>query len=188
MSLNTIKSIKQKQKEQKAAYKAVRLENEARQIAIQAKQKEFKSDASIEDVFAILHNAHDCVPGVWKVDGVLSFLDTVSIGRLALSCKTLNSDIKESTVLLRPDHKELISNNTARAIAIRARIASEREYEKQKYVKKIQRQLIHFGKMAPEKFNCEKKRIRKEWMERYNTKIMFSTWSYIDGTFYERIR
>ena len=189
MPLSTFQSIKQKQKEQKAAYKAGRLAYETRQKALQEKHAASNQKATIYDAFAHLHNAHQCVSKVWKVDGILSFLDTISIGRLAMTCKVLNSDIKESKILLRPDHKIEIAIRSVRSLAIRAeRIANERAYEKQRYVRKIQGQLVHAGKSTLEKYNSEKERIRMQWMERYNTKIVFTLWTQYDGSFYERIR
>jgi hypothetical protein len=186
--LSFLQQLKKTQKEQKAAYKAGRLEYEARQKAFQEKQDIFNYKATIDDVFANLYNAHQCVSKVWKVDGILAFLDTLSIGRLALTCKTINSDIKESNVLSHPKHIVEISNQFQRINANRdARIASERAYEKQRYIRKIQGQLIHAGKFTPDKYKSERERIRRKWMERYNTKIIFTSMTKYDGSFYERI-
>jgi len=176
---NMVKLLKEKQKSQKAAFKAKQIEYAAK------KADEFKP--TLLDVFAVLTNHHKYISNVNRVDGIFAFLNICEITRLSATCKTLQTDVKYSKVAMHPVHvaarTQIIENITARASAKR----SEEIYEeKQKYILKVQRQLLHAWRYLRPIYQKELTRISREWKAKYKSTITFCMASAIDGSFYER--
>ena len=166
-----INLLKEKQKAQKAAYKA-------NQIVYAAKKADEKKPTLL-DVFAVLTNHHKCISNVNRVDGIFAFLNISEITRLSTTCKTLRSDVLDSRISMHPVHlvarAAIVNTIAARAIAKRSQEAYD---AKQNYILKVQRQLMHAWRYMRPKYQQELTRISREWKDKYKTTITFCMASY----------
>jgi hypothetical protein len=176
---NMVQLLKEKQKAQKAAFKAKQIEYAAK------KAEEFKP--TLLDVFAVLTNHHKCISNVNRVDGVFAFLNICEITRLSATCKTLRTDVQYSRVSMHPVHlaarTQIVNKIAAQA---RSKRSQEIYEEKQKYILKVQRQLMHAWRYLRPKYQEELTRISREWKAKYKSTITFCLDSALSGSFYER--
>jgi hypothetical protein len=160
--------------------KQMREKEKAQKLARKLKQLPFKSDVNIFDVFRVLNSAHQV--GVTNiVEGVLQFLDTCSIINLSSTCKLLQSDIKESRIMILPIHYNTRINKIYEIEEKKNKIKEKKikdnenlfEYIRQKTLEKICKQLIHFNQFQPDKYESTKKHLFAMWKNEYNSTLYF---------------